>query len=234
MRSPGPAAWREEAALLPALSQAELCALGAASKSLVCERTWAWWTGLGERERASLASSSLELLAVRGLLRPGGGAGAVAPAPELAVILTARTRPEPVVTCQVPGQDAALEPRFFGLTDRQRGLRRLVCETLTDETAAPGGQHEFGTVLRYALLTPARAARALAGWARTAAGPASAQPPVIDVFGHDTEGRFRHDRLQVRADGECFDARRDAIPPGRFDEMGLCQMLENMLTGAAR
>jgi hypothetical protein len=65
------AAERDGMVPLPALSQAELCALGAAGKGLVCQRTWAWWTGLGEDTRADLATSSLELLAVRRLIRPG-------------------------------------------------------------------------------------------------------------------------------------------------------------------
>ncbi|HTU72137.1 MAG TPA: hypothetical protein VMG38_01330 [Trebonia sp.] len=52
------AAERDGTVALPALSEAELCTLGAAGTSLVCVRTWAWWTGLSERERAGLAVRS--------------------------------------------------------------------------------------------------------------------------------------------------------------------------------
>jgi hypothetical protein len=224
------AAGRDGTVPLPTLSQAELCALGAAGKGLVCQRTWAWWTGLGEDERADLIVSALELLAVRGLIQPGDGP---VPAAGLAVILTARLRPEPVVVCQVPGQDAAFCPRFFGVTAEGPGVRVLVRETLTERPAGPGGQPEFGTLLRYALVTPEAAARDLAGWAREAASMAGAQPPAIDVFGHDRPGRLRRSRLRVRPSGGFFEVRRDGIMPGRLDEKRLCQILATMLTGAA-
>ena len=149
------AAERDGAVPLPALSQAELCVLGAAGSSLVCARTWAWWTGLAERKQADLALRSLELLAVRGLIVPEGGRdGGTAADPALSIVLAARARPEPAVACQVPGQEASFQPRLFGLSQPGRGLRVLVRETLTGHPAGPDGRAEFGTACRYALLTP--------------------------------------------------------------------------------
>jgi len=89
------AAERDGTVPLPTLSQAELCALGGAGKGLVCQRTWAWWTGLGEDKRDNLTVSALELLAVRGLIRSGDGSVPVVPAAGLAVILTTRLQPKP-------------------------------------------------------------------------------------------------------------------------------------------
>jgi hypothetical protein len=224
------AAERDGTVPLPALSQAELCALGAAGKSLVCQRTWTWWTGLGEDTQADLTASALELLAVRRLIRPGGTSAPAAPAAGLAVILTARLWPEPVVVCQVPGQDAAFCPRFFGMP--REGVRpyMLVRETLTGQHPGVG---ELGMLLRYALVTPEVAARDLVGWAREAASMADAQPLAIDVFGHDGPGRLRRARLWVRPADGFFEVRRDGIMPGRLDEKRLCQILARMLTGAA-
>ena len=81
---------RDGIAALPALSQAELCALGAAGRSLVCERTWTWWTALGAGDRAALTVRSVELLAVRKLITAAGDPVRAAPAPGLAMILAAR------------------------------------------------------------------------------------------------------------------------------------------------
>jgi hypothetical protein len=227
------AAERDGTVPLPPLSQAELCALGAAGKGLVCQRTWAWWTGLDEDERAGLTVKATELLAVRGLIRPGDGSVPAAPTAGLAVILTARLRPEPVVVCQVPGQDSAFCPRFFGMTAERPGARALVCETLTESPAGSGGQPEFGMLLRYALVTPEAAARNMAGWVRSAASVVGARPPVIDIYSHDGPGQLRRGRLWVRPAGGFFEVRRDGIMPGKLDEKRLCQILATMLTGAA-
>jgi hypothetical protein len=227
------AAERDGTVPLPALSQAELCALGAAGKGLVCQRTWTWWTGLGEDERAGLTVSALELLAVRGLIRPGDGSAPAVPSAGLAVILTARLRPEPVVVCQAPGHDAAFCLRFFGMTAEGPEVRVLVRETLTENPAGPTDQPEFGTLLRYALVTPDATARQLAGWADSMARTAGAEPSVIDVFGHYGSGRLRRSRLWVHPADGFFEVRRDGIMPGRVDEKRLCQILATMLTGAA-
>jgi hypothetical protein len=226
---------RDGSAALPALTQADLCALGAADKSLVCQRTWDWWLGLGEQGRKEMAAKSLELLAFRKLIVPVRGDVPAVPVPELGMILSARSYPEPLVTCQVPGADAALHPRFFGMTQEGIGLRVLVCELLTERPSGPGDHAEFGTMLSYTLVTPAWAAKVLAAWARVAGDFGTGEPPVIDIFARDSGGRLARDRYEVFRDGEFFGVRRPAtaLPPERLDEMQATQMLTAALIGAA-
>lgn len=227
---------RDGSAPLPALTQADLCALGAADKSLVCQRTWDWWLALGETGRAEMAARSLELLAFRKLIVPVREGVPAVPVPGLGMILSARSYPEPLVTCQVPGRDAALNPRFFGMTQAGTGLRVLVCELLTDRPSGPGGQAEFGTMLSYTLVTPAWAAKVLAAWARVASDFRTGEPPVIDIFARDGDGRLARDRYEVFRDGGFFDVRRPAtaLPPERLDDMQVTQLLTAALIGAER
>jgi hypothetical protein len=229
------AAERDGAAELPALTQAELCVLGAASKSLICKRTWDWWTAMDDGKQADLTAKTLELLAIRKLLLPARGGTPIAPAPELGMILAARTYPEPIVACQVPGQDAAFHPRFFGMTQQGAGLRALVCELLTERPSGPDGRAEFGTMLSYTLVTPGKAAQIMCAWARTVGGLGTEMRPTIDLFGHDKAGRPFRDRVELRPADKFFDVHRVAagIPPGRFDDMQVHKMLADTLAGAA-
>lgn len=225
---------RDGAATLPALTQAELCALGAADKSLVCKRTWEWWTGFRDAEREDLAARALGLLAHRGLVVPASGEVPGVPVPELGLILAARTQPEPVVTCQIPGKDAAFEPRFFGMTEEGAGLRVLVCEILTSKPSGPGERADFGTMLSYALVTPGRTAQIICAWARAAARREAAAKPAVNMFGHGVEGQPYADRFELRPDGRCFGLHHAGagIPPGRFDEMRTVKMLTDALMRA--
>ena len=225
------AAERDGETPLPLLTQADLCALGAAGKTLVCARTWTWWTGLSSTEREALAAKSLEVLVLRGLITPASGKAPAVPVPELGLILGARANARLVVTCQVPGEDTAFEPRFFGITQQDAGLRAVVRETLTPDAPGPGGQADLGTILRYTLMTPAHAATTMTAWAR---GKGTATQ--LDVYGHGADGRISLDRFEIRPAGTLFDVYRPAggIPPGRFDHMELRQMLTSALAGAAR
>ena len=56
--------------MLGELAQAELCTLRGEAVSLVCERTRRWWTQLSTDERRELGHLALELMVIRGLLRP--------------------------------------------------------------------------------------------------------------------------------------------------------------------
>jgi hypothetical protein len=228
---------RDGKAPLPALTQADLCALGAADKALLCQSTWDWWLSLGERGRQETAANSLSLLAFRELLMPARGHEQAVPVPGLGLILAARSAPEPLVTCQLPGQDATSNPRFFGMTQRGTGLRVLVCELLTDDPAgAPGNDAGFGNAITYALVTPGHAATMLATWARIASRFADAAWPTIDIYAHDPGGQLVLDRHEILLDGDLFYLRRPAIPqpPQRLDEMMVTQLLTTALTGAVR
>lgn len=225
---------RDGAATLPALTQAELCALGAADKSLVCKKTWEWWTGFQDAERDDLAARALGLLAHRGLVVPASGQVPGVPMPELGLVLAARTQPEPVVTCQVPGRDAAFEPRFFGMTQDGVGLRVLVCEILTGKPSGPGERADFGTVLSYALVTPARTAEIVCAWARSTTSREATAKPEVDIFGHSGDGQPYADRFELRPADRFFDLHHvgAGIPPGRFDEMRTVKVLTDALMRA--
>jgi hypothetical protein len=226
---------RDGSASLPALTQADLCVLGAADKALVCQRTWDWWMGLGERGRADSTDRALEFLAYRKLIVPVSGDVPAVPVPELGLILSARSNPEPLVTCQVPGIDAGRCPRFFGMTERDNGLRVLVCEALTGRTLGPGDQALFGTMLTYTLVTPFRAGKMLTEWARAAAGFSVSEPPVIDIFAPGQDGRLAQGRYEVRqAGGFAFEVRQPAVglPPERLDDMQVTRKLALALIGS--
>ncbi len=228
---------RDGTAPLPALTQADLCALGAADKALLCQRTWDWWLSLGERGREETAANSLSLLAFRELLMPARGRVPAVPVPELGLILAARSAPEPLVTCQLPGQDATSNPRFFGMTQRGTGLRVLVCELLTDDPAGgPGNDAGFGKAIIYRLVTPGYAATMLATWARIASRFADAEWPTVDIYAHDPSGQLVLDRHELLLDGDLFYVRRPAIPQSaqRLDETMVTELLTTALTGAVR
>lgn len=132
---------------LPALTEAELCALGAAKNSLVTERTARWWGSFDDDEREGLVVRALSLLATRRLLSPASGEVPAVPVPALGVILAARAIPEPLVVCHVVkdidaarhgdfsradgrevAHDDTMAPRFFGLAGQDGKTRAVVCE----------------------------------------------------------------------------------------------------------
>jgi hypothetical protein len=208
---------------------------------------------MSEDERQDMTVKTLELLAVRTLItpaRPGRSPGGLrrqeSPlqvAAGAAVIVAARAAPRPLVICQLPGRDASYQPRFFGMTQARGGLRALVCEMLTERPSGPGGQPAFGMVLRYALVSPAKAGVMLASWAQTVSRPLgpTGEPPTVDIFSHDRQQRLRRDRFQLRLrpDGSTFEVTRTGQdwapdPALRFDRMGLAQQLTGALTRAAR
>jgi len=227
---------RDGKASLPALTQADLCALGVAGKALLCQDTWDWWLSLGERGREKTAANSLSLLAFRELLMPARGQVPAVPVPELGLILAARSAPEPLAICNLPGQDAGSNPRFFGMTQRGTGLRVLVCELLTDKPTSPGDRAGFGNEITYALVTPWYAATMLSTWARIASACADAEWPTIDIYAHNPGGQLVLDRHELLLDGDLFYARRPAIPQSaqRLDEMMVTQLLTAALTEAVR
>jgi hypothetical protein len=227
---------RDGKAPLPALTQADLCALGVADKALVCKNTWNWWLSLGERGREETAANSLSLLTFRELLMPARGPVPAVPVPELGLILAARSAPEPLAICNLPGQDAGSNPRFFGMTQRGTGLRVLVCELLTDKPTSPGDSAGFGNEITYALVTPWYAATMLATWARIASDFADSEWPTIDIYARDPGGQLVLYRHELLLDGDLFYVRRPAIsqPPQRLDEIMAIKLLTTALTGAVR
>jgi hypothetical protein len=200
------------------LAQAELCALRGETASLVCERTCQWWVRLGGTRRERLGRMALDLMAARGLLRLPPGASAADMyesgqltnehlAPELAIILAARTSPKPLVASRVPGQDDLnwCHPRFFGITSPGRNLRALLCEVLTDKPAGLRGQPTLGTILRYTLMTPDRTAQMITSWARLFPdGEQRGGPPTVTLLAHGERQILNQERFQIRPGYQTF------------------------------
>jgi hypothetical protein len=233
---------------LAELAQAELCALRAETTSLVCERTARWWARLGDARREELGGKALDLLVARKLLRlpPDANPKEIYEAdqltnehlaPELAIILAARTGPRPVVTCQVAGQDALnwCHPRFFGITTPAGALRALVCEVLTEYPAGLHGRPTLGTILKYALMNPERTAKMIAAWARVIPNGT----PTITLFAHGSQATLDREGFQIRPHGCTYTVTRSgsggrADPPATLDEAGTLIELASALTRMAR
>lgn len=221
---------RDGGITLADLSQAELCALRAETSSLVCERTCQWWVRLGGARRERLGRAALDLMAARRLLRLPPGASAAdlyesgqltneQLAPELAIILAARTSPRPLVACRVPGQDDLnwCHPRFFGITSSGRSLRVLLCEVLTGKPAGLHGQPALGTILRYTLMTPERTARMITSWARLFPdGDQRSGPPAVTLLAHGERQLLGQERFQIRPRDRAFTLTRTG-PDGQAD-----------------
>jgi hypothetical protein len=244
---------RDGGIMLAELSQAELCALRAEIASMVCERTCRWWVRLGAARRQQLGRMALELMVTRGFLHPPPGTDAAEMyesgqltnehlAPELAIILAARTSPRPLVACQVPGLDASswCHPRFFGITGPGRELRALLCEVLTSKPAGLRGQPVFGTILRYTLMTPGRTARMITSWAGLFAdGAAHGGPPTVTLLAHGDAGMLDQEHFQIRPESGIFTVTRTG-PDGRpgeavtLDETGTIMEMTAALTRMAQ
>ena len=238
--------------MLGELAQAELCTLRGEAVSLVCERTRRWWTQLSTDERRELGHLALELMVIRGLLRPPPGSSAVQMyesgqlanehlSPELAVILAARAGPRPQAACQVPGLDDLnwCHPRFFGITSPERRLRVLVCEVLTDKPAGLHGQPALGTILRYTLMTPERSAQMITSWAGLIRErrrlSALATVTIVRPGGLST---LDQERYEIRPDRGTFVVTRSgpdgvADPAMRLNEAGTIMEMASALTRAA-
>jgi len=244
---------RNGGVMLAELSQAELCALRGETLSLVCEPTTRWWVRLGTGKRRELGHLALDLMAIRGLLRLPPGASAIGMyeagqlsnehlAPELAIILAARTSPRPLVSCQVPGLDDLnwCHPRFFGMTSPGHRLRVLLCEVLTQHPAGLLGQPTLGTILRYTLMTPERTAKMIACWATAvAAGRQLGGLPATTLLAHGDQGTLDQERFQIEPGHGIFIVTRSgpdgrADPPVMLDEAGTIMALGSALTRMAQ
>lgn len=203
------AALRRGAVRLPDLSEAELCAVGAATQSLIDGDTWARWRSLSDTQRGLLTEMAQDLLVTRKLLVPpqpatGPAATGEIPArPELGIILTARARPTVIAVCHPDGPDHAHQPRMFGVAEQGTGLRVLVTEHLTTQRADPV-RNVLGRVIEYFLLSPQQAGRTLASWAAEPArrGGLRRQRParVVGIYrGRDADaGGLACERIGVR------------------------------------
>lgn len=120
---------------LPTLTVEELGSLGALRTGPVRrDREREWWEGFAAEQRALMTVTALRGLAARGLIEPGellAVAGraldGVRPAPQLALILAARSRPAFIVLGAEPAsQQVSL--RLYGMVDAGQGRRAVLVE----------------------------------------------------------------------------------------------------------
>ena len=208
---------RDGAVQLPALSAAELGAVGAMRASLVDDQARSWWTAMAGGERATLSATALQFLVHRRLLvppEPGAGDDAERVAlevqPLLGVILAGRTRPAFVVLRREGTGGAPDRMRLYGIADEARGLRCVLAEEAT------GKQVEgLGPGYLYVLASTAEAIRSLIRWIGRAPVRVTTdadQASVIEVYRPDTgAGPARRRILVTRgAAGLRIEGDRDA------------------------
>jgi hypothetical protein len=163
-------------------------------------------------------------------------------APELALILAAWRSPRPLAACQVPGLGAYAwcHPRFFGITSADRDLRVLLCELLTNDPAGLEGQPTLGTVLRYLLFTPGKAAQMITSWARLI--PENGQGrtvPTVTVLAHGQQAQPVQERFEIQPGSDAFNVTRidpvgEGDPEVTLDETSTVTYLASALTRMAR
>lgn len=186
---------------LPELTDGEICALGLAGHAIVEADTWNWWIGLGASGQAALTKVAFGFLAERGLLDPESGTQSRV-APSTAFILAARSKPACLVLGGGSGTHAGYPLKAFGIAEEGRPMGLMVMEQMTDHLLPV-----LGRVRRYALVSTAKASRALASWlalpARPTSGglPGGTSPRWIDVFRSPGEGTLTRERFLAHGSG---------------------------------
>lgn len=155
---------------LPWLTAAELWVLCGTDQVLADEQERRRWNGLGPQRQQNLATSVLDFLAYRELIRPADGEQPAAPGqrpaapmtPALAMIVAARR--DPPVVAVATREDGSINgtPWMYGLAGAGGPLRAVVGEYVSTKTT------ELGPVHRFTLWSPEGAGHFLAQWATEA------------------------------------------------------------------
>jgi len=234
------------AAALPALSAAELRVLCGDHQALAEQVEQLWWATLEEPARRELTGAVLDFLVFRGLLRapqddetsngPSEGRAVAYPVvPALAIVVAARQRPTVLAVGTGPDGSTMGTPRMYGLGDQERPLRAVVAEQVTAEVREP-----FGPLHRFVLLSPERAASALASW--SAASPeadADGRSREVAVYRHREGEELTRDVVTVAASpgGLAVTRRRpgaEAGAPVQCDQPELARLIAGILSGEDR
>jgi hypothetical protein len=232
------AAAQDGAVPLPELSAAELCVLCDGFQILVEYDEYAWWYGLPPETREALSRAAGSLLGFRQLLRPPGpvrtadhpdGEPAddqvtLAMAPELSLIIAARQRPVVLAVGTISGDATGGAPRMYGLGGPDGRPQAIVAEQVTSQVS-----ELFGPLHKFALLSPARAAEALALWASQ-----PGQGREISVYRHRPGEPVTRESATVTPDGgtQTVTWQRSGAPPGRplpYDRGSLVRLAAAML-----
>ncbi len=238
---------------LVTVSALELCVLGAPKHPLFEEPVARAWLQLGNPRRKKLIEWATEGMVERGLLiegnagfSPTGKGAAYSLKPALGIALAARCRPAFIVTTETA--DASLRtPRFFALGDQGHPLRAMVVEEPAVLPADMAGDYPhvkkfgpLGRMYRHVLVSPQKAAQALAGVAISPPPrpPAAGQAPGWTVsFYRQYDGRNPIGyQLTVAGDG----TRAQLAGPGHagagtadYDLDGLAAVMLALITGQA-
>jgi hypothetical protein len=222
-------------AKLPVLSAAELWVLCGDQQVLADEAEVQWWTTMPQADREKYATSMVDFLIHRQLIRRPDDPGStkLPMTAELAMIVAARQMPAVVVVCTKAGGVADQAPRMYGLAETGQSPRAVVSEVVF-----PAKQPAFGPMHHFSLVSPERAGQILAKWAaaQEKTGFLSRKPRansrVIDVYHHRSGEDLSKDRLEVDAAGDAIELTRQR--PGGSPEPPLplsTDELASLITG---
>jgi hypothetical protein len=228
--------------LLTVLAAMDLCALGGARQAVFDEAPARAWAELRPRARKKLPAAIFDGLEERGLLirqaptvplaAPGEPQpNAYAFAPKLGTVMAARARPGLVVVCELE-QLPTRHPRLYGLGDEQDPVRAIVLET--PEGSPPGDfphlrkSGPLAWFYRYDLVSKARAADFLAGWALLRSKTRPDSNRLITVLRDDQGKLLTVQTLAVHSD----DGQTARLDGGSetYNQAGLTTILSGLLS----
>lgn len=195
---------------LTVLTGLDLCALGAGEQALFDTAVTVAWAALeGKAQNDTLAG-----LVQRELLHPGADSGEYTMAPELSVVMGARSDPTFALVTEIEGTDVR-SVKMFGLGDQERPLQAVVVES---PIAPPKGDFKhiarmgpLGWFYRYTLASPAAAADILVRWTGLDL-PRHGKGHVITTFRHPVGSGLTGDvvtlskKKRLTRNGESLDA----------------------------
>jgi hypothetical protein len=152
----------EDLVSLPTLTREELSITGSLEASPLRDAAeLSYWNGLGSDAKKAVGAAALRSLGARHLVdltQPAApdaaGNVSINPAPELGLILTARSQPSFVLVGSEPQRGLFGFVRLYGVLDERRRTTVVLLERVPTN-----GVHEF------ALCLPARAAEEVSRWA---------------------------------------------------------------------
>lgn len=225
---------------LPAMTAAELCVLGAMSRSLIDASAWSWWISAPAARRTALWEMAWQFLSYRGLvtLTAPGLTERARIGPSASLIAAGRIRPAFIVLCREDGNGEPGRRRMFGIAEQDRGLRAVLVED-----AGTRNLGWAGPAYQYGLASPAAACHGLSRWAAPP-GPAPGRPArrlprLVDIYLPGAGPRLPAHQIAVYPDGRGLHVKRETSGPPvtrpvACDEDFLACLLAGILTGASR
>jgi hypothetical protein len=227
---------------LPPLCGADLCVLGGPKHPVFWGRLASAWLGLDEHARIRLIEARTQSLVKRSLLiEEAAGAGrfpdpSFAPAPELGILLAARSRPSFVIATHPSKRLPSVS--YFALGDESTPVRALLQEIpdVPDDEDLAGTWGPLSLVFCYRMCTPAAAAGFLARWALKPLPAKPGQMPparTVTLLRPDETAMSATHQLAIHSDGAT--ARIDAPDgPSALDVHGLRRVMADLIDKGTR